>query len=118
MVLYHIVRVKIKPALNFESTTALENIARGLRHARLARAESQITAAARVGVGLATYQRIESADGISGVATGTVLTALCLYGFAEDVLALGAPARDAEGLRLSYRGRVRGRTLNASTHGL
>jgi hypothetical protein len=104
--------MKQSPALNFESTVALENIALGLRAARLARLESQATAAARVGVGLSTYQRMETPEGIAGVASGSVLTALCIYGYAADVVALGNPERDQEGRRLSTTQRQRGRTLS------
>jgi broad specificity phosphatase PhoE len=103
--------MKEQASLTFESRTALANIARGLRQARLLRGESQATAAARAGVGIATWQRMESPDSIAGVASGSLLTALCLYGFAADVVALGDPARDSEGRRLSGVQRQRGRTL-------
>jgi transcriptional regulator with XRE-family HTH domain len=106
--------VKQSTALTFESEVALENVARGLRAARLARGESQATAAARVGVSLATYQRMESADGIARVASGTLFTALCIYGFAAQVLDLGNPENDPEGVRLARSTRQRGRTLGGS----
>lgn len=104
--------MKELPVLTFESISALDNIAYGLRKARLARSESQATAAQRLGVGISTYQRMESPDAIASVASGTLLTALCLYGFSSDVLGLGDPARDLEGQRLSDNKRQRGRTLN------
>lgn len=103
--------MKESPALTFESEAALENVARGLRAARLARGESQATAAQRVGVGVATYQRMESPDGIARVATGSLFTALCIYGFAAQVLNLGNPENDPEGARLAKSTRMRGRTL-------
>lgn len=109
--------MKEQASLTFESINALNNISHGLRRARLARAESQATAAQRIGIGISTYQRMESPDGIAGIASGTLLTALCLYGFSADVLGLGDPARDVEGTRLSTVKRQRGRTLNAlGTH--
>ena len=104
--------MKEKASLIFESINALSNIAYGLRKARLASAESQATAAQRIGIGISTYQRMESPDAIAGVASGTLLTALCTYGFSADVLGLGDPARDVEGIRLSTIHRQRGRTLN------
>lgn len=105
--------MKEKASLTFESATALGAIAAGLRKARLARSESQATAAERIGIGVATYQRMESRDGIAGIASGTLLTALCIYGFSADVLNLGDPARDIEGVALSTSRRQRGRTLRS-----
>lgn len=110
--------MKEEPALSFESEAALENVARGLRVARLARGESQATAAQRVGVGVATYQRMESANGIARVASGTLFTALCIYGFASQVLELGNPENDPEGVRLARSTRKRGRTLGRPTANL
>jgi DNA-binding XRE family transcriptional regulator len=103
--------MKESPSLTFESEAALENVARGLRMARLARGESQTTAAQRVGVGVATYQRMESSDGIARVASGSLFTALCIYGFAVQALNLGNPENDPEGVRLTRSTRKRGRTL-------
>lgn len=102
--------MKPEPITSFESAVAMENIARGLRHARLARRDTQRVAADRLGVGLATYQRLETPDGAARAAASTLLTALCFYGFAADVLVLGDPGRDEEGLRLSVNIASRGRT--------
>lgn len=99
--------MKEKAALNFESEIALVNISRALKAARLARGETQVLAAGRIGVGLSTYQRIESPAMISAVASGTLLTALCLYGYASEVLNLGDLRLDEEGRRLEIRRRLR-----------
>lgn len=67
-------------ALTLESEVSLVQLARGLRAARLSRGESQLLAAERIGVGLSTYQRLESTRRIPGVAAGTLFTALSIYG--------------------------------------
>lgn len=84
--------------LSFETRSALESIARGLRTARLRRRDSIRVAAERVGVSSSTWQRIEAGD--EGIAWGLMLECLVKYGFEREVFALGDPARDAEGLLL------------------
>lgn len=77
-------RMKVEPVLSLESEVSLVKVARALRVARLSRGESQQLAAQRIGVGLSTYQRMESTSGIVGVACGTLLTALSIYGFSAS----------------------------------
>lgn len=74
--------MKNSAVLTLESQVSLVHLARALRSARLARGESQLLAAERIGVGLSTYQRLESSQNIPGVAAGTLFTALSIYGLA------------------------------------
>lgn len=87
---------------SFEVTTALVNISNGVRRARLLRGDTQELAASRIFTSLATYRRLESgrAEELEGIAVSVVLAALCTYGFQDDVLALGDPARDARAMEL------------------
>lgn len=90
---------------SFEVDSALETIARGLRQARLLRGDTQQTAAARIRTSLATYKRLESGDigAMSAIASAVMLEALCAYGHANDVMALGDPARDTRSQELLNR---------------
>ena len=72
--------MKNAAVLTLDSEVSLVKLARALRAARLTRGESQTLAAERIGVGLSTLRRLESTSGISGVAAGTVFTALSIYG--------------------------------------
>lgn len=72
--------MKNAAVLTLDSEVSLVKLARALRAARLARGESQTLAAERIGVGQSTLRRLESTSGISGVAAGTVFTALSIYG--------------------------------------
>ncbi|MDN8617166.1 helix-turn-helix transcriptional regulator [Variovorax ginsengisoli] len=81
------------PALSIKAETAVIALAETLRALRLQHGESQALAAQRIGVGLRTYQRMESTGpaagqvGIpaGGVAIGDFLMALEVYGV--DVVA-------------------------------
>ena len=81
------------PALSIKANTAVIALAETLRALRLQHGESQALAAQRIGVGLRTYQRMESsAPGAGqveipagGVAIGDFIMALEVYGV--DVVA-------------------------------
>lgn len=82
--------------LDFETETALFNIARGLRTSRLARNDTCEMAAKRIGVGVATYKRMENPEAVGKVALQTILSALSVYGHEKQVLELGIPSHDAQ----------------------
>ena len=86
--------MKTTAVLTLESQVSLVQLSRALRSARLARGESQLLAAERIGVGLSTYQRLESTRNIPGVAAGTLFTALSVYGLSVG----GAPLASVKSL--------------------
>ena len=81
------------PALSIQAETGVIALAETLRALRLQHGESQALAAQRIGVGLRTYQRMESSTpsagqaGVpaGGVAIGDFIMALEVYGV--DVVA-------------------------------
>ena len=81
------------PTLSIQAETAVIALSETLRALRLRHGESQALAAQRIGVGLRTYQRMESSapaagqSGIpaGGVAIGDFIMALEVYGV--DVVA-------------------------------
>jgi len=86
--------------MTIQSDEAVRALGEVLKRLRLERGDSQAVAAARVGVGLRTWQRMESASpAVAGqVAMGDFVAALELYGV--DVIELlrpligpGRPAR-------------------------
>ncbi len=86
--------------MTIQSDEAVKALGEVLKRLRLERGDSQAVAAARVGVGLRTWQRMESvAPGVAGqVAMGDFVAALEVYGV--DVIELlrpligpGRPAR-------------------------
>jgi transcriptional regulator with XRE-family HTH domain len=87
--------MKEGPILSFVTRQALANLGRSVRTARLRRGESETLAAQRAGVSRPTWQRLE--QGNPAVSLGLAMEALRLYGFSEQLFALGDPAIDAEG---------------------
>ncbi|MDM0032376.1 helix-turn-helix transcriptional regulator [Variovorax sp. J22P271] len=103
------------PALSIKAETAVIALAETLRALRLQHGESQALAAQRIGVGLRTYQRMESSAqaagqvGIpaGGVAIGDFLMALEVYGV--DVVAALTQLHQSSPAPVGAR-RERGRT--------
>lgn len=87
---------KIEPS--FEAAEALARLGAHIRTARLRRNETETTLASRMGVSRATINRLERGDG--GVSLALAFEALLLYGFGDQVFALGDPDRDGVGKRL------------------
>lgn len=77
--------------MTIQSDEAVKAFGEVLRQLRLARGDSQAVAAERVGVGLRTWQRMESSDStVAGqVAMSDFVAALQLYGV--DVIGLLRP---------------------------
>jgi transcriptional regulator with XRE-family HTH domain len=69
-------------SMSIQTELAVLALSQTLRSARLKHGESQATAAQRVGVGLRSYQRMESStpEEAGRVAVGDVLMALGVYG--------------------------------------
>lgn len=78
-------------AMTIQSDEAVKAFGEVLKRLRLERGDSQAVAAARVGVGLRTWQRMESAaPAVAGqVAMGDFVAALKIYGV--DVIELLRP---------------------------
>ncbi|WP_068675147.1 helix-turn-helix domain-containing protein [Variovorax sp. WDL1] len=103
------------PALSIKAETAVIALSQTLRSLRLQHGESQAMAAQRIGVGLRTYQRMESTEpsagqiGVpaGGVAIGDFIMALEVYGVdvVEALTQLPQSASPVSGAR-----RERGRT--------
>ncbi|SEI45992.1 MULTISPECIES: helix-turn-helix transcriptional regulator [unclassified Achromobacter] len=87
---------KIEPS--FEAAEALARLGANVRTARLRRNETEATLASRMGVSRATINRLERGDG--GVSLALAIEALLLYGFGDQVFALGDPDADGVGKRL------------------
>ncbi len=87
---------KIEPS--FEAAEALARLGARIRTARLRRNETEATLASRMGVSRATINRLERGDG--GVSLALAFEALLLYGFGDQVFALGDPDLDGVGKRL------------------
>ncbi|MDY3331535.1 MAG: helix-turn-helix transcriptional regulator [Pelistega sp.] len=85
--------MKNQSTLNFLDIRAIKLIGERLRSARKRRGETLSDAANKVGCSLSTYRRLELGDGT--VQTMTLVRALMLYGFEEQVLELGMPDKDA-----------------------
>jgi DNA-binding XRE family transcriptional regulator len=73
--------MKKTPTLSAKTKATLIQISDGLRAAREGRAEPQEDAAQRIGVSLATYQRLESgqAEKLASIATGSTINALLAF---------------------------------------
>ncbi|MFY3434602.1 helix-turn-helix domain-containing protein [Achromobacter mucicolens] len=87
---------KIEPS--FEAAEALARLGAHIRTARLRRNETEAMLASRMGVSRATINRLERGDG--GVSLALAVEALLLYGFGDQVFALGDPDLDGVGKRL------------------
>jgi hypothetical protein len=96
--------------------SGLYNIATGLRTSRLARNETCELASQRVGVGIATYKRMENSDTVGCVALQTVLAALAVYGRTRQVLELGATRSDEQLPDLLKITRVRASSKRAASN--
>lgn len=104
---------KIEPS--FDAAAALARIGANIRTARLRRAETESTLAARMGVSRATITRLERGDG--GVSLALAIEALLQYGYADQVYALGDPDLDGVGKRLdAVRRPSRGSAKTPNTH--
>ena len=104
---------KIEPS--FDAAMALARLGANIRTARLRRAETESTLAARMGVSRATITRLERGDG--GVSLALAIEALLQYGYADQVYALGDPDLDGVGKRLdAVRRPSRGSGKTPNTH--
>ena len=87
---------KIEPS--FDAAEALARLGANIRTARLRRGETESMLASRMGVSRATVTRLERGDG--GVSLALALEALLLYGYGDQVFALGDPDLDGVGKRM------------------
>lgn len=97
--------------LDFNTESAMFTIASGLRTSRLARNDTCEMAAQRIGIGVATYKRMENPSTVGAVALKTVLVALSIYGRGQQVLELGGCQHDAQLPELTKVTRVRARRV-------
>ena len=87
-------------AVSVQALTALRSVGENVRTARLRRRETEAVAAARIGVARSTWRRLEA--GSPKVAMGAYAQALLLYGFAEQLFALGDPHADPEAVSYTH----------------
>lgn len=106
--------MKLSPAPSYEVEIVLINLSAALSRARLLRNETQVLAAQRANISLATYVRMESkqADQLAGISIGSFFEALCIVGYRDALLTLADPNNDTQGaLLLERKIPKRGRTL-------